>query len=436
MFSLRSTRIKAALAVLVLAIVAAGRAQINPANQILWPEITGSGAPSGSCTSANYGQPYTDTTNNQEYFCMASGWQLGSGGSGTVSGQANGVFPLGTAPTAIGAQSHMDDGVSAAGKITSTEPLVAPSVATGVPSAGVLAALPTGANGLACDESSSSGVPAAGVDYIRCDSTTHQILQSLNGAAEAPLGVGVPSISTTSPLLVNGGAGPVTGAARISCPTCGTGSSGLPYVSNYVKAIGGASSVPSITSPAITVSVGDQVAVWCQSSGSNTSITATSSPANTWTMGTLQTSSTSLNGTFGHSTISTGGSMTVTCTPNISEPFQVLIVFDLNGATGFSFDNGSGTTGGTAQVYNTYASTAATRTLQIGCEANTSGLNYFTMAMSGAPASIITNGTPGSAGVGCGVSVVTYPTTPAASLYINKSSSSANQLYGIIGFTY
>jgi hypothetical protein len=80
MFSLRSTPIKTALAAFVLAIAAAaGRAQINPANQILWPAITGSGAPSGSCTSANYGQPYTDTTNNQEYFCSAGGWQLGSG---------------------------------------------------------------------------------------------------------------------------------------------------------------------------------------------------------------------------------------------------------------------------------------------------------------------------------------------------------------------
>lgn len=44
-------------------------------------------------------------------------------GSGTVSGQANGIIPLATASSAIGAQSHMDDGVTTAGTITSTEPM-------------------------------------------------------------------------------------------------------------------------------------------------------------------------------------------------------------------------------------------------------------------------------------------------------------------------
>ena len=47
----------------------------------------------------------------------------GGGGSGNVSGQANGVIPLATASTTIGAQSHLDDGVSTAGTITSTEPI-------------------------------------------------------------------------------------------------------------------------------------------------------------------------------------------------------------------------------------------------------------------------------------------------------------------------
>ena len=51
---------------------------------------------------------------------------LGGGGSGTVSGQANGVIPLATAATVIGAQSHMDDGVTTASTITSSENMVAP----------------------------------------------------------------------------------------------------------------------------------------------------------------------------------------------------------------------------------------------------------------------------------------------------------------------
>ena len=49
----------------------------------------------------------------------------GTGGtsSGTVSGQANGVVPLGTTATSITQQSHLDDGITTAATITSTEPV-------------------------------------------------------------------------------------------------------------------------------------------------------------------------------------------------------------------------------------------------------------------------------------------------------------------------
>ena len=56
----------------------------------------------------------------------------------------------------------------------------------GSPSSAALAALPTGAHGEACNESSTAGVPASSVDYTRCDSTTHRMLDSDNGVAEAP----------------------------------------------------------------------------------------------------------------------------------------------------------------------------------------------------------------------------------------------------------
>ena len=150
----------------------------------------------------------------------------GSAGSGSVSGQAAGVIPLGTSATVIGNQSHLDDGVTAAGKITSSEPLVAPSVATGTPSAGVLSALPTGAHGFACDESVTAGVPALGVDYIRCDGTTHQLVVSQNNGAETPLlsGTGLSGMTagqvpiaasastvTSSKALSGAGAGITTG---------------------------------------------------------------------------------------------------------------------------------------------------------------------------------------------------------------------------------
>lgn len=50
-------------------------------------------------------------------------------GSGTVTGQATGVIPLPTGANVIGAQSHLDDGVTNAGQITSTEPVTLPAAA-------------------------------------------------------------------------------------------------------------------------------------------------------------------------------------------------------------------------------------------------------------------------------------------------------------------
>jgi hypothetical protein len=56
------------------------------------------------------------------------GTGLGGSGSGTVANQANGVIPLGTSPTAIAAQSHLDDGITTANTITSTRAFVAPVI--------------------------------------------------------------------------------------------------------------------------------------------------------------------------------------------------------------------------------------------------------------------------------------------------------------------
>lgn len=53
-------------------------------------------------------------------------------GSGTVSGQANGVIPLATASTTIGAQSHLDDGNTTAGTITSSEPIAITGTTHGI----------------------------------------------------------------------------------------------------------------------------------------------------------------------------------------------------------------------------------------------------------------------------------------------------------------
>ncbi len=64
------------LTILAFCGIAFGQTQINPASQIKWPQITGSGAPSATCSSANYGQPYLDVaaTPNTAYTCGVGGW--------------------------------------------------------------------------------------------------------------------------------------------------------------------------------------------------------------------------------------------------------------------------------------------------------------------------------------------------------------------------
>jgi len=54
-----------------------GQAQINP-EQIRWPLLTGTGVPTLSCSSVNYGQPYQNTavTPNTYYTCGTDGWQI------------------------------------------------------------------------------------------------------------------------------------------------------------------------------------------------------------------------------------------------------------------------------------------------------------------------------------------------------------------------
>lgn len=64
-------RRRIALLLLASAMSCAAQTRINPATQINWPQTTGAGGPSGSCTSTNYGQPYTDVTNDHQYFCMS-----------------------------------------------------------------------------------------------------------------------------------------------------------------------------------------------------------------------------------------------------------------------------------------------------------------------------------------------------------------------------
>lgn len=99
----------------------------------------------------------------------------------------------------------------------------APSLISGT-SAGAKAALPTGAHGMPMDETSTGGVPAASVDYIRSDSTSHRLKQSLNGGAEVnvPIPSEIPAAQVAANLASSGSTG-VTG----NLPITQVGSAGL-----------------------------------------------------------------------------------------------------------------------------------------------------------------------------------------------------------------
>jgi hypothetical protein len=86
-----------ALAVFALSCSLFGLTKINPATQVNWPEVTGSGAPVMACSSINYGEPYTDTTANKSYVCTSSGWQASSG-TGTTTNAMTAATTGGAAP--------------------------------------------------------------------------------------------------------------------------------------------------------------------------------------------------------------------------------------------------------------------------------------------------------------------------------------------------
>lgn len=128
----------------------------------------------------------------------------GSGGGAPISGATTNACVSAASATTIQTPSANCLIDPATGNIS------APVVTSGTPSAGTIAALPPGSHGFSCDESTTAGVPASGTDYVRCDGTTHTLLQSLNGGAEAILstttrnaaaftpGTGVTSATCTS----------------------------------------------------------------------------------------------------------------------------------------------------------------------------------------------------------------------------------------------
>lgn len=69
--------------------------QVNPATQIRWTAVTGTAdpvAPAWPCTTANYGQPYTNVTSGVPFTCTSLGW-VSNGGAGTVISFSAGTLP-------------------------------------------------------------------------------------------------------------------------------------------------------------------------------------------------------------------------------------------------------------------------------------------------------------------------------------------------------
>ena len=63
------------IVLLLIAPSSFAQTQIDPAAQIYWPKVSGSGAPSSSCSAGNYGQPYVDTSSGTQYSCAVGGWK-------------------------------------------------------------------------------------------------------------------------------------------------------------------------------------------------------------------------------------------------------------------------------------------------------------------------------------------------------------------------
>lgn len=84
----------------------------------------------GTCTACTANAAVNISTNGSGYYV----WGMNSGGSAqgwqvpVVSGQTNGKIPLATGSNVIGSPSHLDDGLTTASTITSTEAIAAPSI--------------------------------------------------------------------------------------------------------------------------------------------------------------------------------------------------------------------------------------------------------------------------------------------------------------------
>lgn len=209
-----------------------GVAALNPGGGLLhiipFAPVVFCGAPAtGGTPCTNLATTYNSSTGSQACSpgqgtipttntCSAVADVNGNFGAYAAAGnytyyfQANGVWhgpynaPMsstGGTPGGLTCQVQYNNGGTFAGlpmcwnSVTSTLALTGTLNISGPLSVG---AAPSGvfapnSSGLACNETSAAGTPTAGVDYIRCDSVTHQLVCSVNGGAEYPCN-GLPAL--------------------------------------------------------------------------------------------------------------------------------------------------------------------------------------------------------------------------------------------------
>jgi hypothetical protein len=233
-----------------------------------------------------------------------------------------------------------------------------------------------------------------------------------------------------SPIVVAGGA--------ISCPTCGT-TTAAPYVAQYTYVVYSATSLASITSPAITTVAGDLVTVECQvATGAGITVGISDSKANSWTTYS-QINTTSPSMVMGWSVLTTGGSTTFTCTPNSSQGNQAMVVLDIKNASTATVVGHAATTTNSSisNLFNNFAIAPSGRSADVWCGAMNGSTAFYLGYIGGVPAQIA--GVAASA-IGTGAyDTCIFAVVPQATgqLPFYATWSSGNELTSaMIGFNY
>lgn len=176
--------------------------KINPNAQVNWVKVTGTGAPTSSCTAINYGQPYLDTSTTPytKYTCGPSGWAVEGAQDSTARSSASAAQS--TANTAQSTASAAQTSASAAQSTASAAQTAAAAAQTTAN-----AALPAnGATSTGTGSSNAVGFP------------------------------GTISVGTTTTGSINGVYDPLTcNYSAIAPPYCGTGTTPSDWINAAIQ---------------------------------------------------------------------------------------------------------------------------------------------------------------------------------------------------------